>query len=116
SRRQPPKAQDWWAPVLARIGLRAASCGGDGQFAGELGRLEQLCDKIAAKLKEMDRSLAAEPRTMDENRSRWIDTLATYAKQLVEELVNTVRDGPLARVQDAALRDVQSALVETSNS
>ena len=115
-RPRPPKSRDWWATMVHRIGQRAASSATNGHLVGEMGRLEQLCGKIADKLHEFDRSLADEPRTIDENRARWIESLATYAKQLVEDLANTVRDGPLAKSADAALRDVQAALAELTAS
>jgi electron transfer flavoprotein-quinone oxidoreductase len=115
-RPRPAKARDWWTTALNRLAQRAALSGGNGQFAGELGRLENLGAKIEAKLRELNQSLAAEPRTVDQNRARWIESLATYAKQLVEELVATVREGPLAQTNDAGLRDVQVVLVEVSNS
>ena len=71
---------------------------------------------IDAKLAEFDRAISAEPRTIDHTRARWIETLATYAKQLVEELVSILREGPLAHIKDPGLRDVHTALVEAANS
>jgi len=115
-RPRPAKSHDWWTTSLNRLAQRAALASGNGQFAGELGRVENLCHKIEAKLRELDGSLAAEPRTLDHNRTHWIETLATYAKQLVEELLATVREGPLAQTKDPALREIQTALVEAANS
>jgi electron transfer flavoprotein-quinone oxidoreductase len=110
----PPKAADWWAGPLRRLAQRAASAGGNGQYACELIELERLGDKIEAKLRELERSLGDEPRTIDEARKRWLETIATYAKQLVEAVTSTVREGPLARATTPALADVQAALAEAA--
>jgi electron transfer flavoprotein-quinone oxidoreductase len=115
-RPRPPKSYDWWATLLARVGQRAAASGGNGKYSGELGKIETLCDKIETKLREMDRRVSADPRTIDEARGRSLDTLATYAQQLTEDLVVTVRDGSLARSEKPGLRDVQAALAEAADS
>jgi electron transfer flavoprotein-quinone oxidoreductase len=115
-RPRPPKSRDWWSTAINRIAQRAALTGGNGHFASELGRLEHLCTMIEAKLVEFGKAVSAEPRTIDHGRARWIETLATYAKQLVEELVLLLREGPLAQVKEPGLRDVHTALVEAASS
>jgi electron transfer flavoprotein-quinone oxidoreductase len=115
-RPRPPKTRDWWSTAINRIAQRTAASGGNGHFSGALGRLESLCGTIEVKLIEFGRVVSAEPRTMDNGRVRWIETLATYTKQLVEELADLVREGPLSQIKDQGLRDVQAALLEATNS
>jgi electron transfer flavoprotein-quinone oxidoreductase len=93
ARPRAPRALDFWESYEAEwheLLSRPGSSVGDDTVAG-VRELERLCTRLDAKLAEFDRVLANESRTLDGNRTDYLEMLARYALQLGRQIVTVAR-------------------------
>jgi alkylation response protein AidB-like acyl-CoA dehydrogenase/electron transfer flavoprotein alpha subunit len=58
--------------------------------------IRRLCGKVESKLRELEKALTEEPRTIDRARSEYLDMLARYVQQLTANLVAVLEKEPEA--------------------
>ncbi len=92
----PPRALDWWAPVITSLTDQLPPRGVNGQDVYELAQLQAVLRRLERKLEEFEEALGQEPRTIDRPRADYLELLARYAQQLGEHLVSQLRHSLLA--------------------
>ncbi len=108
-----PRHTDWWeeAGELARRLEESRPASLNGPHARDFAELERLLTVLDGKLREYDRALDEEPRTIDRGRADHLEMLARYAHQVAIRVQDLLRGSILASSPSQPVADLHRRLL-----